>query len=129
MKKITKYIIEFYSPGLAYPNTTIKEYDDMPDVNKIEFSTFAFAFGLYVQTNVVDGEDVYIGKMNFIKKYYHPDSKVMTYEECESHPSATEALLNNMRANRWKKIICDRFNYFREYDVKDTEILKGVSAK
>lgn len=70
----------------------------------------AFAFSFQERDDVVgDDGQVFTGKVRDLgPTYFHPESSVRTLAETEADPRATRILLDNMRCNRWDRIVWSR---------------------
>jgi len=77
----------------------------------MKFPKNAYAFEIYEQENIVDGEKVFIGEAKRIgPMYYHPDSKIETLAQVKGNPNASKTLISNMECNKWDKVIWTRWN-------------------
>lgn len=125
MTKVTKRWVSFFSPSLLFAETTDKEVVSF-DPNAIQWPDNAYAFRFFQRTDVTDGTQCYTGKARSVGLlYYHPDSKVETFEQVKRHPNSTPMLIRNMEGNKWTHIIWTRWNNWPQpYDKKAMVILK-----
>lgn len=91
----------------------------------------AYAFAVIRRTDIVDGTERFKGKVEQVgPHYYHPDSKIETFAEVEKNPHATRILLDNMRCNKWDKLVWARWgNWPQPYREGEIVVLPKPEAK
>lgn len=124
MKKVTKYFVEFFSPGSFFaeswtlPVNSKNPYDVKWDKN-------AYMFRLSEREDVIDGDKVYQGKSIAIGgSYYHPDSRVENLEQVKRNPKSTDILIRNMEGNGWKALVWSRWGNYPQHFAKGDVVLE-----
>lgn len=109
MEKVTVRYARFLTKGSFFAEEWT-ELVSSADPNDVVFPDGAYAFTMNERVDVVDGDDVYTGKASQIgPMYYHPDSKVVTFDELMSRNDPRDRiLLENMRCNGWSSMIYTR---------------------
>ena len=126
MRKVTKYFVRFWRPGLLVGEDW-ENYVGSLDPAEIEWPKDAYAFTLHEREDVVDGDQTFKGTSRQVgPTYYHPDSRVETLEEVKRNPKASRILVQNMECNGWTAIIWSRWdNWPQAFDPEKDLILSA----
>jgi len=129
MKKVKKYFVKFFSPGIIVAEIQTKKIKSL-NPYKIKFPDHAYSFTLNEREDVIDEETgkEYLGKDKQVgPRYYHPDSKVETLEEVKKNRPSARILISNLENNNWHKIIWSRWgNWPQPFDPEKDVILSHV---
>ena len=124
MKKVKKYYVRFYYPGVIVAETSDKDVDN-PDPYNVKWPQNAYCFEMYMREDIIDGKDTYRGKAEQVgPMYYHPDSKVESLAEVKKNRPTATTLIANMECNKWNKIIWTRWESWPQpYNSKEIRVL------
>lgn len=127
MEKVTKRFVKFWRPGFMFAEDWSREVETL-DPHAIEWPENAYAFTLHERTDVMDGDQTYVGKAEQIgPMYYHPDSKVETLDQAKSNPESTSTLIANMECNDWNAIVWSRWgNWPQPFDPSKACVLTAA---
>lgn len=133
MKRVTKRFVTFMCPGSFVGESYSRDVDDRFSRHDVAWPDNAYAFTLHERTDVIDGQEVFVGKPIQIGPiYYHPDSKVESLEEVRANPNAQRGcLISNMECNGWGQIIWSRWgNWPQPFDAEKMHVMeKSTTTK
>ena len=121
MKKITRTYVKFYFGGGMVSETYVMEVNTR-DPKLVDMPSGSYAFMFYDREFIVDGEDEFKGRVKNKSPDYYPKGTIYNQDEVKKLRNHT-ILLNNMRINRWDRVIKSRYGNFEPYEEGETVII------
>lgn len=124
--------ILYYRPGAFMGDTWSVDQDGFILPTDVAWPKDAYAFSQHQRIDLVDDDGArYKGEARQVGPlYYHPDSQVQTLEQVERDPRRTAILIENMRGNKWDRIIWSRWgNWAQPSDPERVMVLPHSSPE
>lgn len=122
MKKIKRFFIQYYYPGLFVPETSIREVESGD--SKIDWGKRVYQVVRFIREDVIDDEQVYTGKQEQVGKIiFHPASQVFSVGEIIAlNKDENEILLSNAQNNGYKFLVKCPMGNWQPFDPKTCEV-------
>lgn len=123
-----EYQARFWRPGAFFGEDWYQPIESA-DPKTVEWPDMAYCFDLFERKAFVgpDGTEYHTDWKKIGKRYYHPDSKVLTLGDVKARPEfcrPTSFLATNMEHNGWKSVVLSRWgDWPQEFDPVTDEIL------
>lgn len=127
-----KHFVTFYSPGTMVAETTIKEIESWDTDKAVEISKEikerygALPYGFNFTTRERTDKDL-DSKVVKTSCTYYLGGEILTLEQLEARNDPTEDILrNNMRMNKWKRVIINTNSWKWTQPLKDNDVVLGI---
>lgn len=132
MRKRTQWYVEYLYRGTVFGESSWSTPQDAPIVpENVEWTSGSYAFRICERTDGIDDDGMeYRGRVSKSGEFWHPDSKVTTFDNLRAiNDPQDRILLDNMAANKWGAVIWTRFgDWPRPYNGDTMTILAHQEA-